>query len=286
MLQFRKNKIMRLDLQWRASPRATLLHAIRLLANERPVIDHPIVSLVAPSIPALRRLGLNEPFWGQLLPMACRDVELSLLVDEALSRCQLDCSATEVSRLLNAAEQQVMRSDLDVTEELRLRQRPLRELWEASGPGMLFQIGRWTMRPIVSRLEVDGLLPLCGGFGQSFADFDRVQIELVLTNPAADVPEVIRLAWLIAQLSIPADADVAVNRLALVPCCLAAAAPLGLAVCQPRSLANSLRLWRLIDQGEEALGAALDQWWAAHDEDAPWSQAIEQLREVLMLPRQ
>ena len=211
---------MHLDVQWQTDPRATILHALRLLADDAPRVDHKIISLLEPWGQRLRDQPLNELFWHELSLIATGEADFSRWVDEAAQRSHLECATGEIARWLEAAEGEVAGSDLDVSEELRLRQRPLREIWEASGPGMLFQIGRQTMRPIVSRLQVQGLLPLCGGFGRSFAESDCVQIELVLANPTAEVPEVVRLAWLVAQLSIPDDSNPTADQLALIPCCL------------------------------------------------------------------
>ena len=268
---------MHLDLQWQANPRAAILHALRLLADGVPMIDHAIVAVLAPWVPRLQESRLDNRFWRQLLPIASGGDELSSLVERAVKHSQLECHAGDIAEMFATAEQQVVASDLDVTAELLLRQRPLRELWEASGPGLLFQISRWTMRPILPGVELDGLLPLCGGFGQAFSGAQRVQIELVLTNPVANVPEVIRLAWLIAQLSIPDDSDVATDQLALVACCLAAAEQLGLAACQPASIAEALQQWRIVEQRADELGVAVHQWWNARNEELAWHEASRQL---------
>lgn len=269
------------DLQWHTHPRATILHALRLLAEGTPVLDHAIVPLLTATVPRLQLAGLNDRFWCQLLPVPTRDPEFTRRLERAARQSQLEYPAHEIAQILLAAEQRVLASDVDLIKELRLRQRPLRELWEASGPGLLLQIGQWTMRPILPRVQLDGLLPLRGGFGQAFPGTQRVQIELVLANPAAQVPEVIRLAWLIAQLSIPDSSDFATDRLALVPCCLAAAEQLGLAQCQPPSLVEALRQWRIVDQRADEAGVALYRWWTARDENLGWIQLTKPLSKWL-----
>ena len=42
--------------------------------------------------------------------------------------------------------------------------------------------------------------PALGGAGEAHLAYNSVRIEAVLANPNADLPEVVRLAWLIAQV--------------------------------------------------------------------------------------
>ncbi len=269
------------DLQWQTNPRATILHALQLLADEAALIDHSIVSTLAPWGSTVRDLHLSERFWIELLSTVSDEAAMDSLIEKAAVRSESKCVSSEVANVFQTAETKILSSNLDVAEELRLRLRPLREIWEASGPGMLFQIKRWTKQSIPPQLQVDGLLPICGGFGQAFPDSGRVQIELVLANPTAEVPEVVRLAWLVAQLSIPNNTDSLADRLALVPCCLASAEQLGIAQCQVSSLITSLQQWQIFDTCADKLGETLYRWWNDRDEDTPWNQATTELRDLV-----
>lgn len=80
--------------------------------------------------------------------------------------------------------------------DLQLRLRPLREHWEARGPGMLSRIQQtypWLQLP--SQIRITLIHPQRGGGGRVL-DKDHVQFEAVLFNPLPQLPEVVRLAWL------------------------------------------------------------------------------------------
>jgi hypothetical protein len=86
--------------------------------------------------------------------------------------------------------------------------------------------------------------------------YNSVRLEAVLVNPVAELPEIVRLGWLLSQLNsdLPvfqgeltrAQVERAA-RLALVPVALAAAAEVELAACDPATLARALDVWGLSD---------------------------------------
>ena len=90
----------------------------------------------------------------------------------------------------------------ELLDELTVRSGPLRNQWEARGPGVLAAMGRLVEPDIlVDRAEVVLVYPVLGGGGTAYARYNTVTIEAVLTDPVARLPEVVRLAWLLSQLS-------------------------------------------------------------------------------------
>ena len=86
----------------------------------------------------------------------------------------------------------------------------LREQWEARGPGLLRAVGLRTEESLVAdEAQVIVVQPALGGGGQAHLSANAVRIEAVLANPHAELPEVVRLAWLLAQLQLdlPAYSD-------------------------------------------------------------------------------
>ena len=147
-------------------------------------------------------------------------------------------------------------------DELELRAGPLREQWEGRGPGLLAGICRLTEPGIlVERADVLVVYPVAGGGGTAHREHNAVSIEAVLANPLPQLPEVARLAWLIAQLNLDLPRYTETLRgsrrvaaLATIPPTLAAAADvelvqddratLGLGACGPGGLAATMnRPW-------------------------------------------
>ncbi|HND55903.1 MAG TPA: hypothetical protein PLV92_25980 [Pirellulaceae bacterium] len=92
--------------------------------------------------------------------------------------------------------------------DLRLRIGPLREQWEARGPGLLRQVvlralkQGWRERKDGSSDEPQRVIivaPVNGGGGWACPARDVVVFEGLLANPWRQLPEISRLAWLLAQ---------------------------------------------------------------------------------------
>ncbi len=156
-------------------------------------------------------------------------------------------------------------------EQMQLRSGPLREQWDARGPGLLRELARLTEPfelPAPARVSL--VSPLCGGYGHANQESANVTFEAVLTNPYQSLPEVLRLTWLLAQLGA-----VAREPAALVPAVLAAGEELELARLDLMCLKLALKAWR-VDCRHPA--EKLLRWWEAYrDSPLTWSQALHQL---------
>lgn len=160
--------------------------------------------------------------------------------------------------------------------ELRLRLRPLREHWEARGPGMLRfleELLPWLQFP--PALNVHLLPPRHGGGGRVVSPLD-IEFEAVLANRYPQLPEVVRLAWLILCARHGHGNDRA-EHLALVPAALEAAEYVDLASCDPSTIELALATWLARSSTESA--KSLDTWWQASGRPATknrenWLRAI------------
>ena len=91
----------------------------------------------------------------------------------------------------------------NLLDDLSLRLLPLREQWEVHGPLLLQNMARWTdPRVVVAEARIVLVHPALGGGGAAHIPFNNVHIEAVLTNPVPELPENLRLVWLLAQLSL------------------------------------------------------------------------------------
>jgi len=132
--------------------------------------------------------------------------------------------------------------------------------------------------------------PALGGAGEAHLAYNSVRIEAVLANPNAELPEVVRLAWLIAQLqcdlpkysdTIHADRLPRIARYAMLPAALLAAEAVELLRFTPEMIGQAMTAWRLaVPQGIDAAGV-VNQWWQTYLETRPpWNVALAALDQM------
>lgn len=130
-------------------------------------------------------------------------------------------------------------------QELLLRSGPLRQQWEARGPGMLRQLNDPFSIPSPDEVDVHVVFPVRGGGG--LVHEGEVYMEGVLANPIPSLPEVVRLAWLISQLSAPADMLPHDRLLATIIPVLKAAEYVELIRYDVEAVATALAAWHVSD---------------------------------------
>jgi len=187
----------------------------------------------------------------------------------------------------------------DLLEELDVRSGPIRNQWEARGPGLLAAVGRWVgPELLVGRADVVLVYPVLGGGGSAFARYNTVTIEAVLADPVPRLPEVVRLAWLVSQLgcdrpdfqeglipSIKEKRMVTFDRLeslasaALVPAVLEAAAEVELATCDLPTLELAFQSWdnRVMEKAQVSAGLLFDWWTTYRRSGSKWQVAVSAL---------
>ncbi|MDX1963637.1 MAG: hypothetical protein SFX18_10815 [Pirellulales bacterium] len=197
-----------------------------------------------------------------------------------------------VTRGYNAAYPQL-------AAELPLRVLPIREIWEAIGPGLLRTVGGLAdPRLIPPTCKVLVVQPVSGGGGRAYPMANAVVWEGMLANPLPKLPEVTRLLWLALQLNLdlpllagdlpPARAN-AVGAWALVPVALAVAAELEQAECTAESVELAARHWLppalalTSDTAQmEEQSATLWNWWQTYIAMRPdWPVALGALERML-----
>lgn len=173
--------------------------------------------------------------------------------------------------------------------ECPLRLRPLHEQWLGYGRGLM---GQWKRRSgiatLIDAVQVIGVQPVLGGYGKPYPDRKRIRIEAVLTNASPDLPEVVRLAWLIAQLhgdapelraAFPSKIPDYLLPLAMIPSVLAAGEEIDLTRCDPARVALALEHWKPplpdLDRAQGELASDLFQWWQdAMPMEGAWETAV------------
>lgn len=280
---------MPITIRWKPHPLASALHATRELARGTPLADERLAAALQPPCGELTRWATttgvpDDTLWEHLVPLAVRVDSQRMLAETLLVKIRgLDrfspAMVAELVGLLSAVEA-AQRSVLpNLAEELRLRIGPLREQWEARGPGMLANLQN-LLAPEVVPDEAEVLLvhPACGGGGEAHVAYNSVRFEAVLANPHVGLPEVARLGWLLGQLQLdlpifseglPRPRVNHLAPLALALPALAAAEEVDLARCDHPTLQLAWTAWRLDRAAPPAFAPTLLDWWRVYRESRP-----------------
>jgi len=277
------------------------LHAAEAAARNQPIVDGRLSEAIAgPAMQLAAEIrAANLPsvrFWGHLIPLSANIAGRRQFVETAVTKtvgrgARLEATVGSLDGRVAGVESAAKVALPHLSEELALRERPIREQWEARGDGMLQEIGRLTDPAlIVPRCEVLLVHPALGGGGEAHLSYNSVRFEAVLANPVAELPEVVRLAWLVAQLhldlpvhseAIHADRLPHIARWAMLIPALIAAESVELVRFAPDEVGRAIAAWRL-SAPEGVDGAALIRdWWQTYvDARPPWRVALEALDQM------
>ncbi len=283
------------EARWIASTSASALYWAECRLTHPRRVPHMPDEVTAVADALLRELQSQaiEPlfFFAHALPLCVRLESPRQLVDAALAKlhgsagaAQPEPIARNIATLYAAVQQHLPR----LVEELDLRTGPIREQWEARGPGLVAMLRRLTEPDVAPQnAEVILVRPVTGGRGQAFPAYHSLVVEAVLANSIPELPEIVRLAWLWGQLhfDLPKYRDplgpgqiAGVGRLALIPAVLAAAAETDLARFEPRTIALALDAWQVGPANVELL----NDWWITYQESrTPWAVALAGLERLL-----
>ena len=290
-----------LHLRWRPHFTTSCLHAAEALSRGLPIVDQPLAEAIAtPAQELAQRIAaetVSGPrLWRYLFGLSAtagssRELALQALT-KTLGRQRAELSLPRMAGALVGLESAVRRAFPDLTEELELRMGPLREQWEARGPGMLHAIRLRTDESLIAEeAQVLIVQPALGGGGQAHHSANAVRIEAVLANPHADLPEVVRLAWLVAQLQLdlPAYSDrIHADRLphvaafAMLMPALEAAQEVELVHASPALLQRAIAAWHLSVPADLDAPQVVLQWWETYrDSRPPFPVALTALDQML-----
>ena len=296
------------NITWRANFSCSCLHAAEAVAERRKLADAALsAALAAPAqLLAAEIASSGAPanrFWNYLVSLAAgidnnRELALQTLTKLLGRGAQSERHTAPLAGAICAVENAVSHAFPKLLAGLSLRVGPMREVWEGRGPGLLLEIARRTdERLIPSAAEVIVIHPALGGGGEAFLPGNLVRIEGVLANPHAELPEVIRLAWLIAQLQLDLPCfgeNIRPQRLSSVaqfahlPPVLQAAEELELARFTPELVQTAIDVWRIAAPpgcAELNVGAAaiVLGWWQTYEETKPaWPLALQALDQMLV----
>jgi hypothetical protein len=289
-------------LRWIVSSSASAFHAAEAIARQTPLADDALADALME--PAARLAVLvsasgipGETFWSHVTALAAgihnnrelADVALDKTIGRGPRQAALIDELTRAFTALEKAFDSILPRCLD---DLELRSGPLREQWEARGPGLLSEVAHLTEPSLIAE-QADVLLvhPALGGAGSAHLPYNSVRIEAVLANPHHTLPEIVRLAWLLAQLNLDLPLyEGALSRqrmaemgaLAMIPPVLCAAETVELARYDAATLQLALAAWRLSAENHSQAAQTLVEWWTVYGGSHPaWPVALAALDRML-----
>jgi len=205
-------------MRWEIGDRLSPLHASRCWAAGLVGIDGVLATaMTGPLTEMTQRLAADDVdlgiFWRCLVAEAAASQVGGSREDQEFCRqaltvagageWTLDSTASAVASRLAEIRMTFSERFPKLAQQLSLRGRPLREQWEAVGPGLLRLIGKQTHEAFLPKgVTAVLLLPYLGGGGDCDPRSGTLWIEAVLTNPVPEVPEVLRLAWLVGRIGL------------------------------------------------------------------------------------
>jgi hypothetical protein len=289
-----------LALRWLASSSASALRAAALVARGVELTDAALrerlgepARQLADTMAALP--GLPEQVWRHMLPLAAgieTDRELATVtLRKACGAAAVETHQQALAGAIGAVERTFRSVYPSAAHDLTLRGKPLRELWEARGPGLLARLRSLTAPDLlVESADIVLVHPVAGGGGDAFLSYNSVHLEALLANPIAELPEVARLAWLLAQLhlDLPRYSErVARTRLplvaglALVPAVLCAAEHVELARYDEPSVHRAIEAWIAPDVAASSSTLVMDWWYTYEEARPPLAIALQGLEKML-----
>jgi hypothetical protein len=289
-------------LRWIVSPSASAFHAAERIAAGRALADVALAQAIREPAEKLAAViaasGIPASvFWAHAAALAAgihNNRELaSVALTKTIGRSPRQQALIDpLAAAITALEYAYNAWSPGALDELELRSGPLREQWEARGPGMLTHIAALTEADlIVPQADVLLVHPASGGGGCAHLAYNSVRIEAMLANPHETLPEVVRLAWLVAQLNIDLPRHqgnltrerlAEVGRLAFLPPALAAAEHVELARQDTPTLALLIS-WNTSTADQAAmLAPTLEEWWEVYSASRPaWSIALAALDRMI-----
>jgi hypothetical protein len=308
-----------MQVHWRASAAVSCYHAAEALMRELPLADEALTAALAGPAGALRQTLQDEDisieqFMGHVVPWAAESdntLELArVALIKTIGRARAEPRVGQYQALL-ADVKTAFRTALpipkgvgppndakgsdpfwDLEETLAAGIGPLQLRWNAQGLGLLGGIVRWTEPEILVEEALVMLVhPALGGGGAAHLPYNSVRIESVPVDSVAELPEAVRLSWLLGMLNLdlPRYSEVirpqhlnTVAGLALLPIALAAAEPLELARCDEASIRLAMQEWLRAGEKTEDWVGTVSVWWQTYRETRPeWITALQGLDRAL-----
>ena len=288
-----------MELNWKASFSASCFHTCHALFQDYSLRDERLSKALSPHVQTLRNKLLSagilpQRFWKHAVALSANIESNRELVELILRKAVGNVARPTVDSLITVVsgiESSTASIYPKLADDVTLRIRPIREQWESRGPGLLWTVATLTDdRVLVPNADVIVVHPVLGGSGAAHLEYNSVRIEGVLANEHRDLPETLRLAWLLSQLNsdlptfadrVPGEMLSLIAQLAFVPAVLQAAENVEWSVCDCKSIQLALNVWGIPVPGAQATGELLLDWWQTYRESRPsWEIGLGALHQM------
>jgi hypothetical protein len=292
-----------MHLQWTKSYSTSALHAAECICRfGSQVHDEQLLSKLAP---AARELGVclqdldphgSTRLWAPLVILGSKIQSNSALANQLISdhtngfieqslAQRLVGSITEVEAAFKLLFPKYL-------EQFDYRIKPLQEQWVGYGGGFSAHLRRLTQcDDWVREASIVGVQPIMGGAGRAELQYQAIHIEAVLTNPLPELPEVMRLGWLLSQLyttpfrtlsGLPPDAFDRLVPIAMLAPSLACGEVLELTKCNESIAELAIENWNIPVPSKHPIDSQLVRcimdWWETCLHSKPeWPVALKAL---------
>jgi hypothetical protein len=296
---------MPIALHWNASALAGCFRAVEALFRSQQLADPALAEVLAEPadrlLAALHDEGIPaESFLSHIIPLAAGTGGLHQISEVALirtiGRTDTPSRLRRFWDLLTDLKTAFTAAQPRCAELLPGPMKQLEGRWNAHGVGILGGVITGTEPGVlVEEAMVVVAPPILGGGGAAYLPYNVALVETVVDDPTPELPEVVRLAWLLAMLNldlprysenIRPDRRATVAALAMLPIVLTAAADVRLASCDEAAIQRAVEVWLPLPQFQNRTAAEwaalLVQWHATfRDMRPPLGQALMAL-DVLM----
>jgi hypothetical protein len=296
-----------MHLQWISSYSTSALHAAECLCRfSSQVQDENLRDKLGPAAQALGTCledldaQRTQGFWDELAVLGSKINSNSALANQLITEHgQGFVEQSLIQRLTGSITDVEAAFKLlfpKYVEQFDYRIRPLQEQWIGYGSGFLAHIRRLTRSDeLIREACVIGVQPILGGAGRAHVEHQAIHIEAVLTNPLPELPEVVRLGWLLSQLhSLGFRSQLTYSQeslrnllpIAMLIPSLAAAEVLELTQCNEAIAELAIENWNIAipanqDVLTELIPLLMDWWETCLKTKPDWSVAIKALAQRL-----
>lgn len=287
-------------LKWTCSPTGSVGYAAARVALNQRVVDPELDGRLSRSASEINHvLAADEldaaRFWRSIVAQGFDELSDAERCEAALRACggsplTIESTSRSIAGRLTDIRLSFQEKYPKLAEQLPLRARPLQAMWDERGRGLMRQLAAQTHASLIPQSVVAMLVqPVGGGGGDADPQSGRFWIEAMLTDAAPEVPEVLRVAWLVARVGV---ASPAANRMidpehlpsvaatALVPMVLSAGRELDLLRGDELPIDRAFALWD--PNASEATVETLQRWWQQMQSgETPFPVGIKALDRML-----
>lgn len=261
------------QVSWETNVQASVQHAVWAMIEYRTIVDK---ALQAELTPVVRRMPERQS----------SDSLFTDLFTGFKSTTNPEIAGADEMDILADAKRVMLNIYPNLSESLRLRMRPIREQWEARGPGLMSSIANLMGYKSSSEMVPNIILvhPVLGGAAHSLPSHHALVFEAVLANSFPELPEVLRLAWGLTQLftyrmcqSVNFECHQSLCEIATIPPTLAAGEIVELCRFEKTSLHLALDKWC----GSQRFDTdTVWNWWNDHNHSNAWPDRLIELQKV------